>query len=93
MTKKDKILCIITLILLIVVLIIFPLSVILFYFFVIIPEIGFSYFRLISIVLLSLVVALLSWHMTGKEILQIFTLLLSEKIKEMEKDDGREESN
>jgi hypothetical protein len=69
----------------------FPLAVILGYFFVLIPQFGFSYFSLMLMVGETVIFAFLGWSLTGQDILKNFTLLLNDKIKEMEKDDGRED--
>lgn len=86
MKKKVKVYYILTLILLIAVLIISPLSVILFYWFVVVPKFGFSYLHLIPLGVEVVILAFLVWLMIGTDILKLFTILLEEKIKEMEKD-------
>lgn len=91
MTKKSKMFHIITLIILILEFIMLPLSVLLFYWFIFVPVFGFSYGAFIPIIFVSIVYAYLGWDLVKKPILKIFILLLSEKIKEMEKDDGRED--
>lgn len=91
MTKKSKMVHIIALIILILEFIMFPLSILLFYWFIFVPAFGFSYGTSIPIFFVSIVYAYLGLDLVKKPILKIFTLLLSEKIKEMEKDDGRED--
>ena len=91
MTKKDKILWIIALIALTIKGIVFSLTSVLVYFIVIIPKYGSSCFISIVVVVQTVILSLFAWNIDGKEILQIFTLLLKDKIEKMENDDGRED--
>ena len=84
MKKTDKVFYIISLILMIAGLIMFPLGLILFYCFFLVPIYGFSYFHLIPLVFNVVVFAFLGWGMIGSDILKILTILLEEKLKEME---------
>lgn len=91
MKKKAKVYYIVMLILLMAELIMLPLGIILFYWFMLVPIYGFSYLHLIPLGVEVVILAFLGWLMIGTDILKLFTILLEEKLKEMEKDNGQED--
>lgn len=91
MTKKDKAFHITMLIIMILELIFIPFSIMLFYWFILVPEFGFSYWSLIPMVWAVATITLFAFGQLKQRILRNFKILLKDKIKEMEKDDGRED--